>query len=101
MKKTTKKTAKKTTRSKAKKKAPATEKAGKPTRMDCACDELKALRAKTGKTIDELAAQLNAAYVEAGGKDNLKQSLHLLRVILPAAENFGIVRREGDTVYPA
>jgi hypothetical protein len=66
------------------------------TRMALACRQLQAV--KTFTEITEVAEATNAAYVKSGGADNMKQTVHLIKVLLPAAVEWGVVERDGDKV---
>jgi outer membrane biosynthesis protein TonB len=65
-----------------KEKAPAKEKSKSVTRTDCFCNALLAID-KKGKSIDDIAEEIDEAYVKGGGKSNLKQTLHMIKVYLP------------------
>lgn len=52
-----------------------------------------------GKTITELAEIANSAFVKAGGDDNAKQTLHHIKVLMPAAIAWGVVSVKGDLYF--
>ncbi len=84
---------------KAAKKAAAPAKEKKKTRTQCFCDVVKNLN-KTGKTLDEVAEKINAAFIAAGGSDNLKQTVHMIHVFLPVAIGFGVVEYADGKLIP-
>lgn len=88
---------KKDTAKKSSSKKPSSKKGKK--RLDCLCDALRKLP-KSGKTLEDVAANANDDYIKAGGDDNAKQSLHHLMVILPALVAFDIVKVEDGKVFP-
>ena len=49
-------------------------------------------------SLDEFAALINNDYIKAGGKDNLKQSKHLIMILLPCAVGFGKVSVDGNII---
>lgn len=64
-------------------------------RIDCICDVIKSLP-KSGLTVDEASERANKDYIKAGGDDNLKQTVHHLRVILPAVLGLGCATMNDD-----
>lgn len=69
------------------------------TRTGSFIDVINAL--KKARTMEQLAEDINNDYIKAGGKDNLKQTTHLIGVMMPCAVGFGKVVVEGDKVKPA
>lgn len=56
---------------------------------------------KKSKDIDTIAEAANNAFVKAGGASNVKQSKNIIKVLLPAAEKWGIVvNKDGKLLNP-
>lgn len=51
---------------------------------------------KGSQDIETVAKAGDASFVKAGGVSNLKQSKNIIKVLLPAAETWGIVTLKGD-----
>lgn len=51
---------------------------------------------KGSQDIETVAKAGDAGFVKAGGASNLKQSKNIIKVLLPAAETWGIVTLKGD-----
>ncbi len=77
----------------------AAEKGGKK-RVDCVCDVLKKLPS-TGSTFEDVAQRADRMYKEAGGDSNIRQTRHLLQVILPVVLNLGFATVKEDKLIPA
>ena len=69
------------------------------TRVESFCDSINQL--KGACTIDELVIATNNDYMASGGKDNAKQTKHLISVMMPVAIRFGKVRVDGNNILPA
>ena len=96
---TTKKATKKTTKKTKAAAKPVAKKSAK--RFDCICSTLKKLPVK-GASIEQVAKLANSKYIKAGGKDNAKQTVWLLRAcVLPALVHFDIVRVEKGRIFPS
>ena len=50
---------------------------------------------KGAQTLDVVAAAADKAFIKAGGTSNVKQSKNIIKVLLPAAEEWGIVVDNG------
>jgi hypothetical protein len=70
------------------------------TRSACICKVMNSVPAK-GKTIDELALLADTAYTKAGGTSNVKQTVHHIKVLIPAAVEWGIITVDGNKILPA
>jgi len=71
----------------------------KKTRTESFIDVVNNLKCQI--SIDDLAELANNDYVSGGGKDNLKQSKHLVDVMMPCAIGFGKVSKiDPKTVAP-
>ena len=77
---------------KAKKEAPAR-------RVDFISETISDIPQK-GIPIKDISVRANEAFVRAGGSDNLKQTLHQTRVLLPAAIVWGVVKMKDGLVVP-
>ena len=51
---------------------------------------------KGSQTLETIATAADAKFVKAGGATNLKQSKNIIKVLLPAAETWGVVTVKGD-----
>ena len=51
-------------------------------------------------TVGKIAEAINNDYISATGKDNAKQSLHLVKIMMPCAIGFGKVKIANDQVIP-
>jgi hypothetical protein len=51
---------------------------------------------KGSQTVDAIAAVADAKFIKAGGTANLKQDKNIIKVLLPAAETWGVVTVKGD-----
>ena len=69
------------------------------TRAICICRAMQSVPSK-GKTIDEVAAIADKEYVKAGGTSNVTQTVHHIKVFIPAGLECGIFTVEGDKVFP-
>ena len=49
---------------------------------------------------NDVAEIADIAYTKAGGTSNLKQTTHHLKVLLPAAVEWGVLTVDGDTIFP-
>jgi hypothetical protein len=56
---------------------------------------------KGSQTLDGVAAKADASFVKAGGVSNIKQAKNIIKVLLPAAEEWGIVVVKGDKLSNA
>lgn len=63
----------------------------KSTRTIIVCDVLRKLPQPT--TIEDAAKTVDTGFVKAGGNSNVKQTIHLIKVLLPAAVEWGIVEQ--------
>jgi len=62
----------------------------------------KAMQAIKGtQSIDAIATSADARFVKAGGVSNIKQSKNIIKVLLPAAEEWGIVTDKGGKLTNA
>lgn len=61
----------------------------RPRRVNIICNALSNITKAI--SIEDLATSINKDMITAGGKDNPKQALHHLRVILPVAVNFDVI----------
>jgi len=68
-------------------------------RIDCVCAMLKKLPDK-GASIEQVAKLANQMYVKGGGDDNVKQTIHHLRVVMPTLQNFDIIKVEDGKLFP-
>jgi glucan-binding YG repeat protein len=71
-------------------------------RIVCICDAVKTIGAK-GMTIKAVAEASNKLYIKEGGagKDNVKQSLHTFKVIMPVLVEFNLIKVDGENVFMA
>lgn len=69
-------------------------------RITCICDAVKALP-KKGMDMKKLAEDADKRYQkESKSAENLKQSLHTFKVILPVLVEFGIITVDGENIIP-
>jgi hypothetical protein len=90
------KAAKKSVKNKGEKPAKKQPKQKAPSRMSAACDAIKKLRRRT--TIDDVAKMANDIVVSGGGKNNVKQTKHLIQVILPTLVAFDLVTETDEGI---
>ena len=76
------------------------EKKARVTRVSHICAAISSVP-KKGLTVKELAEKADASLGKAGGKANLKQTIHHTQVLVPAAIAWGIVKMEDGRVVPA
>lgn len=74
------------------------EKKTSKTRVESFVDIINGLSGPT--TVEKLAEAINSDYVSVGGKDNIKQSLHLTKVMMPCAIAFGKVKVTDGRIIP-
>lgn len=94
-----KKSSKKSDKKKKGKKKPEPKKVKGKKRIECICDALKKL-SKKGKTAEDIAEVANKDFVKEGGNDNVKQTAHTIRVILPTLINFELVSVKKGKIFP-
>jgi hypothetical protein len=56
---------------------------------------------KGSQTIDAVAAVADGKFVKAGGVSNIKQSKNIIKVLLPAATEWGIIIEKGGKLSNA
>ena len=78
-------------------KAPAkAKKVKKSTRTAVACEVLKNLTKLT--SIEDAAKRVDEGFVKGGGSSNVKQTVHLIKVLLPAAIAWGVVEQSNGKI---
>ena len=70
------------------------KKAPVKTRMQAACEVMTKLSKPT--IIADVARRVDEMFTKAGGPSNIKQTIHLIKVILPAAVAWGVVEKDSD-----